>query len=363
MERYIQQLIEDLEEAAKDPPSQAYIEPLIFNDAPEIAELALVPFKSIEEWTGINQEVFPLITDLQGDQWQRVNEAIFKVFDSLNIQLIDAPPDIPPEILYEVLTLNWDFPVQFLPSSGMDLELCSGDPMTCPYGEFCNCDEPFDEFELPRHLYDFVPRIAQSIDAGLVCFLNPETLEMEELPRKMWKNPEEFEALSGVSAKNKPFDHEKWDDFWTIEPPEPAEVLKIMEDFIKEMDDTRFQEQLADKLIRDKPFAHFKTLVEGSEYRDYWFHFKKDQLEKYVKQTLFQLVNDVPWPEELPVFMNGFYNDDGSEIDPETVPLPGLCVICKKYMSENWEQNMFCILNRNDQRNNKNFDCGMFEIN
>ncbi|HZL10277.1 MAG TPA: hypothetical protein VFC65_09795 [Prolixibacteraceae bacterium] len=152
MEHYIQQLIEDLEEAANLPPLLPFFEtPAHLESDPVIAELALVPFKPISEWIGIDSEVFPDITRLSGDQWGKVNDAIFKIYDALQIELIDAPVDIPPEILYEVLTSNWDVPVQYLPSSGYDLELCSGDPMTCPYGEYCDCyEEPdFPTDEIP----------------------------------------------------------------------------------------------------------------------------------------------------------------------------------------------------------------------
>jgi len=145
MERYIKQLIEDLEEVAKNPPPAPFVEPPPYlGDEPTIAELALVPFKPISEWTGIKSEVFPYFVDLRGDQWGRVNEAILKVFDALNIHLVDSPTDLPPEILYEVLTTNWDEMVQYLPSSGFDLELCSGAPATCPYGDYCDCGKEPD---------------------------------------------------------------------------------------------------------------------------------------------------------------------------------------------------------------------------
>ena len=145
MDRYITQLVEDLENAAVNPPTLAYIEPPPhLEKLPDIAELALVPFKTIEEWTGIDAKNFPLMPDLTLKQMEMVNEAIFKVFESLQIELIDIPDEIPAEWLYDVLTTNWDEPVQYLPSSGFDMELCTGDPMTCPYGEYCDCGEEFD---------------------------------------------------------------------------------------------------------------------------------------------------------------------------------------------------------------------------
>ena len=111
-----------------------------FTGLPADAELALTSYKTIEEWTGIKQEVFPDITQLQDKQWNQVNKAIFKVFESLNLDLIDVPPDYPGELLYETLTTNWDHPVQYLSLSGIDVEFCTGNYLSCPYGEYCDCD-------------------------------------------------------------------------------------------------------------------------------------------------------------------------------------------------------------------------------
>ncbi|MCX6272716.1 MAG: hypothetical protein NTU44_16165 [Bacteroidetes bacterium] len=210
MKNYIQQLVEDLEKVALNPPQAPYFEtPQHLESVPEMAEIALTPFRSIAEWTGIGQEVFPFMTDLEDGQWQQVTEAIFKVFESLHIDLVDKPDDIPPECLYDVLTTNWDTPVQYLPSSGFDMELCTGDPDTCPYWGYCDCG-----------------------DSG------------------------------------------------------------------------------------------------GSEI----------------------------FPE-----FNGIYTDEGVKIDPETVPLPALCIRCRQYLSPDAEENMLCLMNRHDQMNEKDFNCGSFE--
>ncbi len=147
LQRYVEQLIEDLEEAAKNPPPVPYIEPPthLENDL-WIAELALVPFKTIEEWTGIKHEVFPEMISLNVDQIRLLNAAIFKLLKSINVDLVDKPTDLPDELLYDIITQSWEDYVQYLPSSGFDWELCSGEPQTCPYGEFCDCgDEFFDE--------------------------------------------------------------------------------------------------------------------------------------------------------------------------------------------------------------------------
>ena len=148
MQRYVEQLIEDIEQAAKHPPAKPFIEPPPhIADDPVISELALTPFKSIEEWAGIKQAAFPGIFKFTDHQIKLLNSAIFKLLDSLNIELVDRPKDLPDEILYDILTEYWDDQVQYLPSSGFDWELCTGDPDTCPYGDFCDCMNELPEEE------------------------------------------------------------------------------------------------------------------------------------------------------------------------------------------------------------------------
>lgn len=295
MKRYIEQLIEDLEQVAKNPPHPAYIEaPPHLDDRPHVAELALVPFKTIEELTGIKQEVFPEIDDLQGDQWERVNEAIFKVFESLHIDLVDAPPGIPPEWLYEVLTTNWQNEVQYLPSSGMDLELCTGDPQTCPYGEYCDCGEEFDEYELPEKFAACIKPIAQSIEAGFICYLNPETLEIEDIPKSLMDNPDEYKMTTGLGLEDEEMEHEKWDECYTFNPLEPDEAFEIMEAFAENGDDEILQEELFYVLANHNPSANFKAVIQNSGESDNWSRFKQKWLEDRVKQIIYTEIYKMP---------------------------------------------------------------------
>jgi hypothetical protein len=58
--------------------------------------------------------------------------------------------------------------------------------------------------------------------------------------------------------------------------------------------------------------------------------------------------------------ISGFYNDDGSKINPELVPKPSLCVTCKKDAAGEKEE-ILCILTRNDQRGANNFEYDAYE--
>jgi hypothetical protein len=58
--------------------------------------------------------------------------------------------------------------------------------------------------------------------------------------------------------------------------------------------------------------------------------------------------------------IDGFYDDDGNEINPELIPKPGLCITCKKDEALGKEE-ILCILTRNDQKGEKDFECDAYE--
>lgn len=60
-------------------------------------------------------------------------------------------------------------------------------------------------------------------------------------------------------------------------------------------------------------------------------------------------------------FEGGIYNDDGTKVNESLIPVPNLCVICKKHNTNNFMNNILCKLNRNDQRDDlDNFECHNF---
>lgn len=309
MQKYIDQLVEDLNLAAKNPPPEPYIEvPPNLENSPDIAELAMSPFKTIEEITGINEEAFPPMPDLHAEQCRQVNEAIFELFESLKIELIDVPEAIPPEWLYDVLTTNWQYQVQYLPSSGFDLEFCTGDPMNCPYGEYCDCNEPFDEFEIPPRFNKLLPGIAGSIDAGFVCYLNPETLEMEELLKSMLDDPDNMEFITGYRLDENTVKHKTWTNCYTFEPLESYESFQIMEAFAEQLNDKKISEALFYALNHHRPFAHFKSKIDQSPYRQDWYDFKQRWLEDHVRQIILGEINKPD--DDSPLDFDQIYDDD-----------------------------------------------------
>ena len=57
--------------------------------------------------------------------------------------------------------------------------------------------------------------------------------------------------------------------------------------------------------------------------------------------------------------INRFYLDDGTKIDPNLIPKPGLCITCAK--DDDATEPALCILTRIDQMDDDEFICHAYE--
>ena len=55
-----------------------------------------------------------------------------------------------------------------------------------------------------------------------------------------------------------------------------------------------------------------------------------------------------------------YYNDDGTEVNPNLFPKPQLCLSCKK--NEDESEELLCNLKRIDQRDGEEFKCFAYEM-
>ena len=54
-----------------------------------------------------------------------------------------------------------------------------------------------------------------------------------------------------------------------------------------------------------------------------------------------------------------FFNDDGTEVNPDLIPKPSLCISCRKDGLP--DEEILCNLNRMDQQGEEEFVCGAYE--
>ena len=143
---------------------------------------------------------------------------------------------------------------------------------------------PEEEIQLPEKYTEVVKQIAGSIDAGLVCYLNPTTLETDEFPQELLSEMFDAEPEDTLDELNPQYT--QWEKYITIEPLKSNESFEIMEKFADHLTDSKIKTQLTYALNNRKPFANFKRIVDNSTIRQDWFDFKDRYLQNYVKSII-----------------------------------------------------------------------------
>lgn len=111
--------------------------------------------------------------------------------------------------------------------------------------------------EIPEKYIEVVSKIADGLLAGLICYFNPDTLEVEDIPKELAYDAEEFELMTGETYESAGLKHENWQNCITIEPIESHDSFKIMECFIDEVKETNLQKRLENALNKKKTICQF----------------------------------------------------------------------------------------------------------
>lgn len=126
-----------------------------------------------------------------------------------------------------------------------------------------------------------IKEIAQELDCGFECYYNPKTDEIISIPN-FGQISDGDECRDAFNTELKKLKKNKA-EFIKIEVLESFESFKVMESFVSQITDKHFQAELENILERKKPFQNFKNRIDNSDYRQNWFDFKQNELEKIVE--------------------------------------------------------------------------------
>lgn len=138
-----------------------------------------------------------------------------------------------------------------------------------------------------------IDNIAESLDAGMVCFVHRKNKTLIEIPEQaMDDDPDGFwkKDLREVEKNAK--------HYVEIERMDSNEAFRVMADFARTISDDNFRRRVDRALSQRKPFQNFRYEIDNSgTYREQWFDYKKQRLVEWVKSIL--EVNDLyTRPEE-----------------------------------------------------------------
>jgi len=203
---------------------------------------------------------------------------------------------------------------------------------------------------------DVLTRIVLSTEAGNTCYLNADSFEIVEVPYSVMDknyNP----TIEPYLSQLKKIESE-WQISIRLDPVDYIDYQYAMQKFSEnEVSDPYLNENLDGFQFEEEHIMNLKIYLDEADFNIEWAKFKHQYLLDSLKRFL-----DFD-PETTPPFeeINGFFNDDGTKIDTESIPIPGLCMLCKSYYTDDWDENMLCLMNRNDQRDDDQFECGAFE--
>jgi hypothetical protein len=217
--------------------------------------------------------------------------------------------------------------------------------------------------KLKVDLNELVSEMEMGENMELTGYLDTETGEIISMPdnvmRAVEDSDEAAEALPDweqelVETAENILGDEK-NRFLLIPKRESREGYEIMVAFAETVRGKGLRDKLSVALNGKGAFRRFRSVLNDHPAElERWYKFKDDWMREEAVQWL--LLNGI---EPVQV-VSGFFNDDGTEINSDLVPKPGLCLTCRKDNAGGKEE-ILCILTRNDQKNDDEFECGAYE--
>jgi len=127
-----------------------------------------------------------------------------------------------------------------------------------------------------------IREISGQLDCGFRAFYHklsgdlifvPDMDKHFDMETDAWK--EELDKLKKNKSK-----------YQEIEAMESRDSFKMMEDFAEQLSDTNLGGQLLKALQTNKPFRHFKFVIDSSEHRQSWFNFKGKRQVEWIEDQL-----------------------------------------------------------------------------
>jgi|GEM_PF-571649 len=138
--------------------------------------------------------------------------------------------------------------------------------------------------------HEQLKEISEYLDAGMACFYNKTTGELETFPYGL-ENSGLEEDWAEVRSKIEAFP----DNYLQIEQMHKREVFELMGNFAAEIDDIPTRKRFSGLIHGKKPFAHFKNMLSNYPHlNEQWFAFKLERYIEFVRKQLevFNLIND-----------------------------------------------------------------------
>ncbi len=167
--------------------------------------------------------------------------------------------------------------------------------------EIIEKNEDKDECEVVRDYQPLITEIIESVENGFTVYLNPETMQIDQVEESTIFDMEEFEEQNDDLLDEYEMDYMRWDNYIKFEPFTPDDYNMLMEDFIHSLDDISLANELEDILSIEESYDEFYKIINTSDInREKWENFKKKTLENNVRSQLLGELKDLEREVDIP---------------------------------------------------------------
>jgi hypothetical protein len=132
-----------------------------------------------------------------------------------------------------------------------------------------------------------IKSIAEDLQSDLKCYVNKKTKELVSIIPLDQIDDEEICELERERYES------HGDHLIELDKMPSRMAFQVMEEFVEQLADKRFQVRLMDTLERKKPFRNFRHQVDNSLYREDWFAYRDQRYFDWVKKQLVSIERSV----------------------------------------------------------------------
>lgn len=147
--------------------------------------------------------------------------------------------------------------------------------------------------QLPEKYRPVVNEIAQYMDMGMICYLNPDSVKLSFIPQELFIDIERSDNVEEIKKQLDELhgwqivDFLDWDNLIEFQPFTSYQSFQTMEKFTHNLpNDEKLRPRLIYALQNRKPFANFGRIINNSDLREDWFEFKREYLDNLVAEDL-----------------------------------------------------------------------------
>ncbi len=142
--------------------------------------------------------------------------------------------------------------------------------------------------QIPPEYADLIEQITEALNNGFVCFLNPETLELEQVSNSglFGVSETEYDEQHDDMVDEFGLDYPEWESYVRFEPFGRDDMLDIMGKYVDLLHDNALKIQLENLPDDERVVDQFDRIMERTGNMDDWNSFKKKEIENYVTSHL-----------------------------------------------------------------------------